>query len=140
MNLLQQNRKKKEITPQHRKFLEALFENGGNFQLAGQVAGYAPGSITHLKEHLADEIIEKSKAILAGGAIKAANKLVATIDSPTIERGDNIRLQAAESILNRVGLGKQDTINHNVQAIHGVVLLPPKKEMVVDPDEIVSNQ
>jgi hypothetical protein len=31
-----------------------------------------------------------------------------------------------------VGLGKQETHNVNVQAVHGVVLLPPKKEMVVD--------
>lgn len=140
MNLLPQNKKKRELSPKHRKFLDALFENGGNFHLASQVAGYAPGSIGYLKEFLADEIIEKSKSILAGGAIKAANKLVATIDAPEIERGDNIRLQAAESLLNRVGLGKQDTINHNVQAVHGVVLLPPKKQMVVDADEVVSDQ
>jgi hypothetical protein len=41
-------------------------------------------------------------------------------------------MKAAESILNRVGIAKQETMNHNVQAIHGVVLLPPKKEVVID--------
>jgi len=100
------------------------------------VSGYSQGSIGYLKESLADEIIEGARNILAGGALKAANKLVATIDAPEIERGDNIRLQAAESLLNRVGLGKQETHNVNVQAVHGVVLLPPKKEMVVDAEEI----
>lgn len=132
MNLLPQQHKKRELSEQQRKFLDALFENNGNFSLACETAGYSKGSIGHLKESLADEIIERSRNILAGGAIKAANKLVATIDAPEIERGDNIRLQAAESLLNRVGLGKQDTVNHNVTAIHGVVLLPPKQEMVVD--------
>jgi len=140
MNLLPQKSKKRELSDQQKAFLDALFENGGNFSRACEVSGYSQGSIGYLKDSLADEIIERSRSILAGGAIKAANKLVATIDADEIQRGDNIRLQAAESLLNRVGLGKQETHNHNVQAVHGVVLLPPKKEMVVDPDEVVSNQ
>jgi len=140
MNLLPQKSKKRELSDQQKAFLDALFENGGNFSRACEVSGYSQGSIGHLKESLADEIIERSRSILAGGAIKAANKLVATIDADEIQRGDNIRLQAAESLLNRVGLGKQETHNHNVQAVHGVVLLPPKQEMVVDPSEVVSDQ
>jgi len=140
MNLLPQKSKKRELSDQQKAFLDALFENGGNFSRACEVSGYSQGSIGYLKDSLADEIIERSRSILAGGAIKAANKLVATIDADEIQRGDNIRLQAAESLLNRVGLGKQETHNHNVQAVHGVVLLPPKQEMVVDPDEVVSNQ
>jgi len=140
MNLLPQKSKKRELSDQQKAFLDALFENGGNFSRACEVSGYSQGSIGYLKESLADEIIERSRSILAGGAIKAANKLVATIDADEIQRGDNIRLQAAESLLNRVGLGKQETHNHNVQAVHGVVLLPPKQEMVVDSDEVVSDQ
>ena len=46
------------------------------------------------------------------------------IDAVTISR-----FRAAESLLNRVGLGKQETTNVNVQAVHGIVLLPPKKGM-----------
>ena len=141
MNLLPQPRKKnRELNDQQKAFLHALFENGGNFSKACEVAGYSQGSIGYLKESLADEIIEGARNILAGGALKAANKLVATIDAPEIERGDNVRLQAAESLLNRVGLGKQETHNVNVQAVHGVVLLPPKQEMDIDPREVVSTQ
>jgi len=135
MNLLPQKSKKRELSDQQKAFLDALFENGGNFSRACEVSGYSQGSIGYLKESLADEIIERSRSILAGGAIKAANKLVATIDADEIQRGDNIRLQAAESLLNRVGLGKQETHNHNVQAVHGVVLLPPKQEMVIEHGE-----
>jgi hypothetical protein len=62
------------------------------------------------------------------GALKAANQVIRTIDNPTPERGDELRLKAAETLLNRVGLGRQETMNHNVQAIHGVVLLPPKRQ------------
>lgn len=141
MNLLPQPRAKKRVlTEQQEKFLDALFEHNGNFSLACQDSGYAKGSIGYLKESLADEIIERARNTLAVHSVKAVNKLVSMIDTPEVERGDNVRLQAAESLLNRIGLGKQETHNVNVQAIHGVVLLPPKKEIVVDADEIVSNQ
>ena len=54
------------------------------------------------------------------------------IDTPQVERGDDVRLKAAESLLNRVGLGREETHNHNVQALHGVVVLPPKKGIEVN--------
>ena len=84
-----------------------------------------------LKQRLADEIIERSKHMLAGHAVRAVNRLVTTIDDDGSEPRAEVRLRAAEALLNRVGLGKQETINHNVQAVHGVVLLPPKKEITI---------
>jgi len=69
---------------------------------------------------------------MAGHAVKAVNRLVATIDDDGSEPRAEIRLKAAEALLNRIGLGKQETINHNVQAVHGVVLLPPKGEINID--------
>jgi hypothetical protein len=132
MNLLAQQHKKRELTPQQCTFLDVLFENGGNVTEAALAAGYSRGSTTWLKDTLADEIIQRTKNILSVNALKAANRLVTTIDNPVPDRGDDLRLRAAESLLNRVGVAKQETMNHNVQAIHGVVLLPPKKEMVID--------
>ena len=132
MNLLPQVHKKKELSPQQDKFLELLFENGGQVTAAAVDAGYSRGSAAWLKSTLADEIVERTKAVLAPNALKAANRLVDTIDNPAPERGDDLRLKAAESLLNRVGVAKQEQINHNVTAVHGVVLLPPKKEVVID--------
>ncbi len=133
MNLLpQQNNRKPALTEKQETFLDALFENGGNLTAAAEVAGYSPGSIAWLRDRLADEIVERTRTMLAGQSLKAANRLVDLVSSPEIERGDELRMKAAEAILNRVGLGKQETINHNVAAVHGVVLLPPKKEVVVD--------
>ena len=112
--------------------MTALFENNGNFNKAAEVAGYSTGSVSWLRDKLAEEIVERTKSLLSGHSLRAANKMVELVDTPVIERGDDLRLRAAESILNRVGLGKQETMNHNVQAIHGVVLLPPKKEVVIE--------
>tara|TARA_S200002703_G_scaffold64362_3_gene55703 strand:+ start:200 stop:604 length:405 start_codon:yes stop_codon:yes gene_type:complete len=132
MNLLPQQRKERELTEQQQLFLSNLFENGGNTTQAALDAGYSSGSVAWLKRSLADEIIERTKDVLSVNALKAANRLVSTIDNLVPERGDDLRLRAAESLLNRVGVAKQETMNHNVQAIHGVVLLPPKKEVVID--------
>ncbi len=120
------------MNPQQERFLELLFENGGQVTAAAVDAGYSRGSAAWLKSTLADEIVDRTKTILATNAMKAANRVIQTIDNPAPERGDDLRLKAAESLLNRVGVAKQEQINHNVQAIHGVVLLPPKKEVVID--------
>ena len=69
MNLLPQKSKKRELSDQQQAFLTALFDNAGNFSRACEVAGYSPGSIGHLKESLADEIIEGARNILAGGVV-----------------------------------------------------------------------
>lgn len=133
MNLLpQSNNRKPALTDKQETFLDALFENGGNLTAAAEVAGYSKGSVAWLRDRLADEIVERTRSLLAGHSLKAANKIASLVDNPDIERGDDLRMKAAESILNRVGLGKQETMNHNVTAVHGVVLLPPKKEVVID--------
>ena len=131
-NLLPQTKNSREISPQQEQFLTNLFENGGNVTDAALSAGYSKGSVTWLKNSLADEIINRTKNVLSMHAFKAATRLVSTIDNPVPERGDDLRFRAAESLLNRVGLGKQETTNVNVQAVHGIVLLPPKKEVVID--------
>jgi phage terminase small subunit len=128
LNLLPNRQSKRELTPQQESFLDHLFKNGGNITDAALQAGYSQGSVGWLKVSLAEEIVEKTKSLLSMGALKAANQVIRTIDNPTPERGDELRLKAAETLLNRVGLGRQETMNHNVQAIHGVVLLPPKRQ------------
>ena len=131
-NLLPQTNNSRDISPQQENFLTNLFENGGNVTDAALTAGYSKGSVTWLKTSLADEIITRTKNVLSMHAFKAATRLVSTIDNPVPERGDDLRFRAAESLLNRVGLGKQETTTINVQAVHGIVLLPPKKDVVID--------
>ena len=136
MNLLPQQKKERELTDQQQQFLSLLFENGGNVTAAALDAGYSRGSVGWLKQSLAEEIVDRTKSLLATNALRAATRLINTIDNPLPERGDDLRFRAAESLLNRVGVAKQETLNHNIQAIHGVVLLPPKdsddEEVIID--------
>lgn len=126
-NLLAQPKKKKrELTEMQLAYLDALMENGGNNAAALRAAGYAENTGKAVMNSLADEIIERAKQVLAANSIKAAMGLVNALDDDgTIPRAET-RIKAAESILNRVGVGKHDKVDHTVTALHGVVLLPSK--------------
>ena len=132
MNLLPQKPRSVKISEKEELFLSNLFSNGGYVVAAAEKAGYTKGSAGWLRTKLSDEIITRSKNLLATASVKATNKLIEMIDTPEVNRGDDLRLKAAESLLNRVGLGKEETHNHNVQALHGVVLLPAKKGMEIN--------
>jgi hypothetical protein len=126
-NLLpQKNKKKKELTEKQLAYLDALMENGGNNPDALRSAGYSENSGRSVMNRLSEEIIERAQQMLAANSIKAASGLVNALDDDgTLPRAE-LKIKAAESILNRVGLGRKDTVQHNVTALHGVVLLPSK--------------
>ncbi len=65
--------------------------------------------------------------------MKAAQNLINALDEDGTTPKGELRLKAAESLLNRIGIGSRETVDHNVTAIHGVVLLPNKeKEIIVE--------
>jgi hypothetical protein len=126
-NLLAQPKKKKrELTDMQSAYLDALMDNGGNNAAALRVAGYCETTGKAVMNSLADEIIERAKNMLAANSVKAAAGLVNALDDDGTTPRAELKIKAAESILNRVGVGKHDVVEHNVTAIHGVVLLPSK--------------
>ena len=80
------------------------------------------------------EILDLATGILAQSAPKAAMKLVNIMDSAEPIPQANMRIQAAQTILDRVGLGKKDTLEVNVNTTGGIFVLPTKKETVIEGD------
>ena len=107
--------------------------NGGDVNQAMTLAGYKRSSKQWLVRSEKAEIVHRTEHLLALNSARAAQRIISTKDDDGTEPRSEIRLKAAESVLNRVGLGKKDTVQHNVTAIHGVVLLPSKKK----PQEVV---
>jgi len=128
--------KKRELTEMQSAYLDALMDNGGNNAAALRVAGYSETTGKAVMNSLADEIVDRAKSMLAANSVKAAAGLVAALDDDGTTPRAEQRIKAAESILNRVGVGKHDKVEHNVTAIHGVVLLPAKSGQV---DPIIIN-
>jgi phage terminase small subunit len=128
------------LTDRQQKFLDSLIITGGDPKRAAELAGYAEGSYTHLTKTLKNEIIDLASHILAQTAPKAAMKLTQIMDSDDPIPQANVRLQAAQTILDRIGLGKTEKIDVNQQMTGGIFILPSKefieREVYEDQDSL----
>tara|TARA_R100000995_G_scaffold56587_1_gene28000 strand:- start:5821 stop:6219 length:399 start_codon:yes stop_codon:yes gene_type:complete len=131
---------KKELTVKQKTFLDSLIECEGNAKQAAELAGYAEGSYTSVVKSLKKEILDISEGILAQNAPKAAMKLVNIMDSDEPIPQANIRLQAVQTLLDRVGLSKTDKLNLNVEGSNGIFILPAKSETIIEGEYEEANQ
>ena len=122
----------KELTTKQQSFLDNLVSCNGDTKRAAELAGYAEGSYTSVVKALKTEIIELAENILAQNAPKASLKLVEVMDSTDPIPQANGRLQAAQTLLDRVGLSKTDKLDVNLQTSNGLFILPAKKEVVIE--------
>ena len=121
---------KKELTTKQQTFLDNIVS--GNLKQAAELAGYAPGSYTTIAKGLRKEIIEIAENIMASSAPQAALKVVEMVTSDNPLPQANIRLQAAQTLLDRVGLGKKDKLEVDVQGSQGLFILPAKEMHVIE--------
>ena len=122
----------KELTIKQQSFLDNLMSCSGDAKKAAELAGYAEGSYTSVVKSLKTEIIELAESILAQSAPKAALKLVEVMDSDNPIPQANVRLQAAQTLLDRVGIAKTDKLDVNLQNSNGLFILPAKQEVVIE--------
>lgn len=128
MKLAKANRK---LTEKQEYFLENLLETKGDIAKAAELAGYS-GNTNQIIQSLKQEIVDLAQNILAKEAPKAAFKLVEVMTSDKPIPNINAKLQAAQTLLDRVGVTKQDKVevNHNVSG--GIFILPEKDSIVID--------
>ena len=122
----------KELTTKQQSFLDNLVSCNGDAKRAAELAGYAEGSYTSVVKALKTEIIELAENILAQNAPKASLKLVEVMNSEQPIPQANVRLQAAQTLLDRVGLAKTDKLDVNLQNSNGLFILPAKQEVVIE--------
>ena len=118
---------KRNLTDMQEKFLDVLFgEANGNPREAARIAGYSEHSYPKVIRNLRKEITELAEQHLSTHSAKAANRLIALLDEDGTTPQAGIRLAAANSILDRVGIVKKDQIDINMKALHGIFILPAK--------------
>ena len=131
--------KKRVYTDKQQAFLDAMYDsNTGDVRQAMVVAGYdmaAPS--TFLLQSLSNELIEIASHTLAKNAPRAANKIVDIMASNEPIPQVNQKLQAAQTLLDRVGVVKEQKMNveHNVSG--GISIMPAKEELIVEEAEEV---
>ena len=130
MNLPQ----KRKLTEKQQLFLDNIIETKGNLKLSAELAGYS-GNHYQVIRSLKEEIVDLASNVLAREAPSAAFKLVEVMSSNTALPQANVKLQAAQTILDRVGLGKQERmqIDHNVKG--GIFILPEKQTIDLKAEE-----
>ena len=83
-------------------------------------------SYSKVIRNLKKEITELAENHLSTHSAQAANRLIALLDEDGTTPQASIRLAAANSILDRVGLVKKDQLDINMKALHGIFILPAK--------------
>ena len=116
----------RKLTEKQENFLGNLIETKGNLKLSAELAGYS-GNHYQIIKSLRQEIVDLASNVLAREAPSAAFKLVEVMQSDNAVPQASVKLQAAQTILDRVGLGKQERmeVNHNVTG--GIFILPQKE-------------
>ena len=133
-------KEKKSLTEKQEKFLNELMANGGHVKNAVAAAGYKEQSRSWLTRSLRDEIINRTRNMLATNSVKAASRIVEGLDADgttPLNQMDH-RLKTAETILDRVGLGKKQQVEVEGNIMHGIIMLPSKdkpKEIVINHEE-----
>ena len=131
MNYLAEKSKKKELTEMQQIFLDNVVTTGGDLKKAAELAGYK-GNHYQVIKSLKDELVDMAQNLLAHNAPRAAMKLVEVMDSDRPVPQASSKLQAAQTILDRVGVAKTERLNidHNVSG--GLFILPQKETVIVE--------
>ena len=130
-------KRNRELTKKQSIFLDSLFDNGGNVVQAMDSAGYHVGSRSNLMHSVKHEIIERSRNQLAGSTVKSVNRLAEALDADgTIPNSQvEIRMKAANDILDRVGIAKKERLDINHNVTNSIFILPEKKTIDLNVEE-----
>ena len=97
---------KRKLTNKQEIFLNNIIETKGDLKLSAELAGYQ-GNHYQVIKSLKQEIVDLASDVLAKEAPTAAFKLVEVLQSNKPLPQANVKVQAAHTILDRVGLGKK---------------------------------
>jgi len=131
--------KQKNLTKKQQAFLDNLIITEGNPKEAAELAGYS-GNYHQVIKSLREEVIQLASDVLARSAPEAAFKLVEIMNSdrPLPQVGN--KLQAAQTILDRVGVAKKDRLDVTHKAAGGIFILPEKQPIEAEAVEIIEEE
>ena len=131
MSTYLQEKKDRNLTEKQQAFLDNLVETGGDFKKSAELAGYSGNHYQVLKS-LKEEVVDLASDVLAREAPTAAFKIIEVMKSNKPVPQANNKLQAAQTILDRVGVSKTDRIDVNHNTSGGIFILPEKKAIELD--------
>lgn len=135
--LLDSLNRKKELTVKQQSFLDHLVETNGDAKKSAELAGYSGNHYQVLKA-LKNEVLELTTEVLAQSAPQAAFKLLDIMNSDAPIPQANNKLQAAQTILDRVGIAKTERLDINHKVAGGIFIMPEKETVIIE-SEVINN-
>ena len=118
--------KKTPQNEQQLQFFNEIISNGGNIPAAAKVAGYVREYAYELARKYKDYLLERVEEALCLEGVRAARVMSDTLTDTGEVPGGQLRLTAAQQILDRIGVTKQERIKLDVTTPNGIFILPAK--------------
>jgi hypothetical protein len=135
--LIEQEKSERGLTPKQEAFVQYLFGEA-NFDpvQAKLMAGYHRNTSTSdVLKHVKDIIEQELDAQLLMGGVQGVGALLDVLRDPT-KPGNKERIQAANSLLDRIGKTKEAAAQTNIKVeVSPVVYLPDKKSLEMTKEE-----
>ena len=122
------------LTEKQQNFLDNLLETQGDLKLSAELAGYS-GNHYQVIQSLKNEIVDLASDVLAREAPSAAFKLIEMMKNSKAVPQANIKLQAAQTILDRVGIAKKERLDINHNVTNSIFILPEKRTIDLNVEE-----
>ena len=122
------------LTEKQQSFLDNLLETQGDLKLSAELAGYS-GNHYQVIQSLKNEIVDLASDVLAREAPSAAFKLIEMMKNSKAVPQANIKLQAAQTILDRVGIAKKERLDINHNVTNSIFILPEKRTIDLNVEE-----
>jgi hypothetical protein len=122
------------LTEKQQSFLSNLIETKGDLKLSAELAGYS-GNHYQIIQSLRHEIVDLASDVLAREAPSAAFKLIEMMKSSNAVPQANVKLQAAQTILDRVGVTKKEKLDINHKVTNSIFILPEKRTIDISEDD-----
>ena len=129
----------KVLTEKQQSFLDHLITTNGNPKEAAELAGYS-GNYHQVIKSLRQEVIQLASDVLARSAPQAAFKLVDIMNSDKPIPQVSNKLQAAQTILDRVGVSKSDKLDVTHSTSGGLFILPKKEPIEAEAEDITYDE
>jgi hypothetical protein len=108
-------------------FLATYLNNGFNARDAATTVGIKSTAHSYYIKSLRKEIIEILEIALIEQGGSAISTIANILSSEKETRNANTKLEAAKTVLDRIGLPKQERVEHTLAGDVGLFILPAKK-------------
>jgi uncharacterized protein (DUF342 family) len=113
----------------------AQLESGDTPTAIAENLGVTVKAVYEMTRTLKDVILDRARERLAGASLKAVNTVIASLDADASTEKGELRLKAAEQVMDRVGLTKHTSVEVQVESENGIFILPGKALVAAEEPE-----